>query len=168
MAKLVEVKGLDEIHQFLQNLPTKLESSILRGGLRVGAKTMADKARLYAPGKTGALRRSIKVTSTVKKGVAMATVVSGDKQAWYGHIMEFGSGSHYSGNLKKSKRRPYKIESTRKESLSINGKLVKSVIHPGVEPRSFMRNALDRGYQAAIESAADYMRKRIAKESLKK
>ena len=168
MAKLVEVKGLDEIHQYLQNLPAKLEGRIVRGGLKVGAQTLADKARQYAPSKTGALRRSIKVTSSVKKGVATSTVVSGDKSAWYGHIMEFGSGSHYAGGLKKSKRKPYKIEARRKESLSINGKRVKSVIHPGVEPRRFMRDALDKGSAAAIEAAAEYMRKRIAKEDLRK
>ena len=168
MAKLVEVKGLDKFYRDLQSLPAKLEGRIVRGGLKVGAQALADKARPYAPRKTGALRRSIKVTSSVKKGVANASAVSGDKSAWYAHILEFGSGSHYEGGLKKSKRKPYKIKAKRKESLSINGKRVKSVIHPGIEPRRFMRDAFEKGSAAAIEAAADYMRKRIAKEDLRK
>jgi len=168
MAALVEIKGLDEINKFFQNLPAKLEGRIVRGGLKVGAISIAEKARLKAPSKSGALKSGIRVTSSVKKGVATATIHAGDNKSWYAHIIEFGSGSHYSGTLKRSKRKPYKIKPKRKSSLVINGRRVASVIHPGVKPRKFMRDAFDRGYEEAIQSAAKYMRSRIARENLKR
>lgn len=167
MAKVTVIEGLSDIHKYLQDLPVKLEKSILRGGLRAGAKVIADAAKAAAPAKSGALRDSIKVRSSTKKGKVSAIVTAGNAKAWYSHIIEFGSGSFYAGMGKKSKRKPYQINARRQRSLSFNGQLIESVMHPGVKPKPFLRPALDASQHEAIKAAADYMKKRIAKENLK-
>lgn len=167
MANVTVIQGLSDIHKYLQEFPVKLEKSIIRGGLRAGAKVIADKAKQLVPTQSGALKESIKVGTRSKRGKVSAILSAGSEKAWYSHIIEFGSGSFYAGKGKKSKRKAYKINARRQRSLSLNGQMVESVMHPGVKPTPFLRPALDASQADAIKAAADYMRKRINKENLK-
>jgi len=51
-------------------------------------KAVANEARLRVPFETGALQRAIHVE---RNGEGSYSVIAGDDDAWYGHIVEFGS-----------------------------------------------------------------------------
>jgi len=171
------VEGMDHLHKQLQTLPAKIEANVLRGAVRAGQKVIADKAKSLVPVSSGALRKSIRVTSSrqaMKRGVVRADVVAGNKAAWYARLIEFGTASFYTGSGK-SVRKPYTIRAKgsdgkdvgtgkKRRALRVGGSFVSQVTHPGIKPRPFMRPASDLLGGQALEAFADYVRKRLPKE----
>lgn len=156
----INVKGLKELQQFLDQFPAKMEANIMRGALRAGAKPIAEEARKNAPvgptnakneklygGYPGALRDSIRVGAKIDKinskvvGYARAGGKSSRSKAdvFYPHFIEFGTRPH--SNSKKGKG---------------------DANHPGISPRPFMRPALDSQAEAAIVATGEYIKKRLA------
>lgn len=165
-----EIKGLADLDKILKSLPAQIEANVVRGAIRAGQKVIADAIVAAAPEDSGDLKRSVRIRFARKSrkfGWLRAHLIVGDKKAWYAHLLEFGTGSFYTGSGK-SKRAAYKIKPKKKDgSLFFNGSGVKSVTHPGIRPRPFVRPAFDRNQQAALDAFADYMRKRIPKEVAK-
>lgn len=163
----VEITGLKELYDLLQDLPTKVEKNVMRGALRKGQNVIKDAAKSLINNKTGALSKSVRIrfkTKSEKMGWVRSHLIAGDKDAWYAHILEFGSASYYTGKGK-TVGRPYKIESKSGKPLLIaGGNPVKSVMHPGVRPKPFMRPAFDSNSQNAINEMASYIRDRLPKE----
>lgn len=166
----VEIKGLAELDKLLKELPTKIERNVIRGALRAGQKQMQDaaKARLRQNGsvRTGALERSIRIRFKRKSeryGWIRSYLIAGNKEAWYSHLIEYGTGSFYAGQGR-SKRQPYEIKPKNKKSLFFAGIARKLITHPGIEPRPFMRPAWDATNQQSVESIAEYIRIRLPKE----
>lgn len=110
MAKEVAVKGLKELDAFLKRLPAKVEGNILRGALRAGAKVILTEAKVLVPvgppnaenvrlygGHEGALRDSIRISTSRRKGDVKASVKAGGKNkktgadVFYAHFIEFGT-----------------------------------------------------------------------------
>ena len=168
MAKVdgIEIRGLDELHRLMRELPEKIERNILRGGLRAAAKVVEDEARRLVPVAppsggnakaygvaAGALRASIRTSMRVrtKAGWVNAQVKAGNKQAWYAHLVEFGTARHW-------------IKPKNRKSLFFAGLAREAVDHPGARPKPFMRPAFDANAQGAIEAMADYIRQRLPKE----
>jgi HK97 gp10 family phage protein len=167
----VSISGLKELDVILKTLPVNIEKNVMRGAIRAGLneiKTEA-KSQLASGGhvKSGALQRSVRVgfaRKSEKYGWVRGHVKAGDKKAWYAHLIEFGTGSFYSGKGTKSKRAPYEIKPKGKKSLFFAGLMKELVIHPGIRPSPFMRKAFDSKSAASIKAFADYMEKRIPKE----
>jgi HK97 gp10 family phage protein len=176
MAEIVHVKGLSDLNKFLQELPVKLERNVLRGALRAGVKPIkaaavaacpvgepsAEGKRLYGHYK-GALRDSIRITTRSKGGRVTASVMAGGKtkkgaDVFYAHMIEFtGAVAHV---IKAPFWKGVK-------ALFIGGRFLKSVHHPGMRAKPFMRPALDAQAQNAVIASAEYMKKRLAtKEGL--
>ena len=151
----IEVKGLADLDRYLKEFPAKLEAKILRGAMRAGSKVFLDLAKQKVPSKTGALRKSLRISTRLKQGRTSATVVAGDKVAFYAHMVEFGTARHW---IKPSKRK----------SLFFAGIMRETIDHPGARPQPFMRPAFDEGTQGAIEASRDYTARRIEKEMAKK
>lgn len=155
-----EVKGLSELNKFLQQLPVKMERSILRGALRAGAKVIATQAKANVPVSSGALKNSIRVTGRAKGGKVSASVKAGGKikktgqDAWYAHIVEFTGAV------------PHQIVSKLGGSLFIGGLFSKSVDHPGMKARPFLRPALDSQATNAVVAVGKYIRSRLTKQGL--
>lgn len=164
----VAVQGLAELNQLLQTLPAQVEFNVLRSALRAGQKVVQQAAVQGAPVQSGALRSSIRLASSrsaTRRGVARVDLKAGDKTAWYAHIIESGSGSHYSGTGTRSKRRAYKIQPRKGNgALLFGGQLREAVTHPGVKPRHFMRNAAEQLDKAALDAFAAYVRQRLPRE----
>jgi hypothetical protein len=57
----VEFKGLAELERNLQQLPSVVSSKWVNGALRSGTKLIRDKAILYTPERTAALRDTIRI-----------------------------------------------------------------------------------------------------------
>lgn len=168
----VEISGLAELDKLLKELPTLIERNVMRSALREGQEKMLDaaKANLQRNGSvdSGELIKSLRISHKRKSeqyGWIRYHLVAGNKKAWYSHIVEYGSGSFYSGTGTKSKKQPYRITAKKKKYLLIaGGKLIKSVIHSGARPKPFMRPAWDSTNQASIEAIAQYARARIPRE----
>lgn len=159
MAATFEVKGLKELNKFLQQLPAKVETNIMRGALRAAAKPVMEAAKANAPtGEpsesarkryklyNGALRDSIRISSRIdrrNKQVKARVIVGGKSKktgadVFYSHIIEHGARPH---SVKKGGKGP--------------------VTHPGLSPRPFMRPALDSQAGEAIKAAGEYVKKRL-------
>lgn len=154
MANELHVSGLSELDKLLKELPARIEGNIMRGAMRAGAKVFADRAKQMVPVKSGQLRDSIKVSTRSKRGRVSATVRAGSKKAFYAHMVEFGTARHF-------------IKPRKRKSLFFAGIAREVVDHPGASPKPFMRPALDGGQVEAVNAAADYIRKRLAKEVVK-
>lgn len=160
MATTFEVKGLKELNKFLQQLPAKVETNIMRGALRAAAKPVMEAAKANAPtGEpsesakrryklyNGALRDSIRISSRIdrrNKQVKARVIVGGKSKktgadVFYAYIVEFkGSRPH---SLRKGGKGP--------------------VTHPGMDPNPFLRTALDSQAGEAIKAAGEYIKKRL-------
>lgn len=145
------IEGLAELQAALQAFPVKIEKNILRGALRAGAQKIREEAQRLVPVKSGALKRSIRVSTNAQGAVAKSTLRAGDAKAFYAHMVEFGTA-------------PHKITARKAKVLAIG---VASVNHPGSKPKPFMRPAMDSRAQAAAEAAGDYLRERIPLEAVK-
>ena len=168
---LVDIKGLAELDKLLKDLPVKVERNVIRGALRAGQKTMQDaaKAKLRQNGsvRTGELERSIRIRFRRKSerfGWVRSYLIAGNKKAWYAHLIEYGTGSFYTGTGNNSKKKPYDIKPKNRKSLFFAGIARKLVTHPGIEPRPFMRPAWDATNQQSVDSIAEYIRTRRPKE----
>lgn len=167
----VEISGLKELDDLLKELPAVIEGRVMRGALRKGQQILSEavKSTLRQNGSfdTGALERSIKVRFRKKHekwGWIRTYVIAGDKDAYYAHIVEFGSASFYTGKGK-TVGKPYVISAKKAKYLLIaGGTPVKSVIHPGAKPKPFMRPAFDLYSGAAIDAVVNYLQQRIPKE----
>jgi HK97 gp10 family phage protein len=155
MVSELHVSGLSELDKLLKELPAKVERNILRGAMRAGAKVFEGRAKQLVPVRSGQLRDSIKVSTRSKRGRVSATVRAGGKKAFYAHMVEFGTARHF-------------IKPRKRKSLFFAGLAREVVDHPGSAPKPFMRPALDGGQAEAVNAAADYIRKRLAKEAAKK
>jgi HK97 gp10 family phage protein len=149
-----DVPGLDALQRTLSELPDKLARTVVRGGLRAGAVVMQQEARALVPERTGALRKSIKVSTGIKAGNVYSRVRAGDKVAFYAHLVEFGTGAH-------------KIGAKSGKFLSINGRLVRTANHPGARGKPFMRPAMDGRAGAALDAMRGYLAERIDREIAK-
>jgi HK97 gp10 family phage protein len=163
----ISISGLADLQKMLDELPAKIEANIMRGALRQGANVYRDRARNAAPvGKTGKLKKSIKVKTTVKRGKAVSQVVAGGGDAFYAKFVEFGTASFYEGTGR-TVGGPYKMNPKRKEALKFGDIFSETAIHQGVRPTGFMRKAFDGGTTEVIDQVADYIRMRIGREIVK-
>ncbi len=180
MSEFVFDDSLKLVLAELDKLPAKIEQRVVRGALRAAAKPMLEAARTNVPIKSGALRDSIRLSSSVDRraGEIVVQVKAGGKtkrgDPYYAHMIEFGTASFYRG-AGRTVGKPYIIRgknadgseaktSKKRGALKIGNTLVSQVMHPGIRPSGFMRRAFDTSGQAVIDAYAEYMRKRIPVE----
>ena len=144
----VHIKGGAELNKFLQQLPVKIEQSVLRGALRAGANVVMAEAKANVPVESGQLRDGLKVSTSSRRGRVTAKVKATGKHAHIAPWLEYGTAAH-------------KITAKGK-GMFFGGLFVKGVQHPGSRPKPFMRPALDGRAQEAVSAAARYMKQRLA------
>lgn len=163
MAETKHVKGLSDLEKFLRALPVKMEKNIMRGALRAGAGVIKAEAVAECPvgppsaeGKrkyglyAGALRDSIRVSTSSKRGKVIASVKVGGQRkggpnVFYAHIIEFTGATAHSV----------------KGDLSIGGRFYRKINHPGMQAKPFLRPALDNKANAALEATGKYIKARL-------
>lgn len=149
-----DVPGLADLQRMLSDLPDRLARTVVRGGLRAGAVVLQQEARALVLSRTGALRKSIKVSTGIRAGVIYSRLRAGDKTAFYAHMVEFGTAAHKIG------AKPGKF-------LTINGRLMRTANHPGAQQKPFMRPTLDGKAGAALDAMRAYLTERIDREVTK-
>lgn len=173
MTTLKGISGLKELDSMLKNLPANIEKKVLKGALRAGQKVLSNavKMNLRQNGSvgTGELEKSVRVRfkrQSEKFGWVRSYVIVGNKKAYYGHWLEYGTASYYAGSGR-TVGAPYEITPKVGGSLLLGGLLRESVMHPGIRPKPFVRPAVDSHTDAALDQVVLYMQKRIPKEMKK-
>lgn len=154
--KSIHIDGFEAIAKKLQELPQKLEKNILRSALNAGAKVYADELKATVPKDSGDLKRTIRVSSRIrkdKKGIeSVAKVGDRDKGVFYAHMVEFGTNAH-AINAKRAPNLSFKI----------GGKWIKTkqVLHTGTSARPFIRTAYDNKADEAVQAISSKIRDRL-------
>lgn len=178
---ITKIEGLADLHKLMQELPAKIEANVMRGALRAGQMVIVNEARRNVPTDSGALKKSIRIrfhAKSRKYGWLRAHVVAGNKEAWYPHLIEYGTASYYTGTGN-TVGKPYIIKAKdstgnelgvglKRRALKIGATMAAQVVHPGIKPQPFMRPAAAKLETDALKAFADYASKRIAKEYAKK
>jgi len=150
MSDLVNVKGLDELQKFLDELPVKIERNIMRSALRAGMNVIKPIAAANIHVVSGTLAKSLKVGTRARGGKVTATLGT---KVFYAKFVEYGT-------------RPHTI-TARDGALRFGGGFYKSIEHPGiVRPRAFLRPALDTQAQAAVIAVGEQIKARLTKEGI--
>jgi HK97 gp10 family phage protein len=151
MSELRNVKGLAELEKVLATLPVKMETKILRGGLRASAAVFLTEVRARVPMKSGELAKSLRISTALRRGVVSAKVVVGNKKkrVFYAHMVEGGTKPHV------IRARPGKFLRV------FGGVFVKRINHPGSRARPFMRPAFEAGATGALDALSAYIRRRL-------
>jgi HK97 gp10 family phage protein len=130
---------------------------MLRGAMRAGAQVIQEEVKARVPQDTGALKESIRIRSGNKDGKVYSYVQVGRSKKkddpWYAHLVEYGVKPHViiaGGGTKKGK------------ALAAGARILgEKVDHPGAPAKPFMRPALDSKAATALDTIAEYLRKRI-------
>jgi HK97 gp10 family phage protein len=149
MVELKNIKGMAELQKLLDTLPAKLETSIIRGALRAGAKSILETAKQNVPSDTGELRDGLKIVTRKRGGQVQAIIKATGKHAYLANWVEFGTRGH---------RIP--------GPLQFNGAMLAGVDHPGARARPFLRPALDQNVNTSISAAGEYIKSRLSKHGL--
>ena len=144
----VHIKGGAELNKFLQQLPAKMEANVLRSAMRAGANVIKDEAKANVPVASGLLRDGLKVSTSSRRGKVTAKVKATGKHAHIAPWLEYGTAAH-------------RIVAKGK-GMYFGGKVVRSVEHPGISPRPFLRPALDSRAQQAVVAVGNAIKKRLA------
>lgn len=150
MATITRFKGGAELQKALNQLPAKLERNVMRSALRQGANVIRDEARSNVPVKTGALKKSIKVSTRARRGQVTATLKAGGKDAFYAHMVEYGTAPH-----------DIAVKSKKVLVFEDGGKATRAR-HPGISPKPFMRPAVDDKADEAVQAVANQVRKTLS------
>ncbi len=164
------IKGGPELMALLDQLPAKLATNVVRGGLRAGAKVIQTEARLLVRAESGLTRKSIKIDTGARDGRITATIKTRGKHAYLAPMLEYGIAPHFI-TIADADRGALGVQSqsvktinkmTKRGSLVINGKFVgPSVHHPGVMAHPFMRPALDAKAKDAVNAVGQYIAARL-------
>lgn len=163
----IVIGGLAELQAQLDRFAPDLEAKVLRGALRAGQMVAAQKikdkapeappnevnARLYG-GKPGALKESIRVSTSLRRGKVVAKVKAGDKVAYYAHMVEFGTAAHL-------------IMAKKGGALTLGGRDYSVLMHPGAKAHPFMRPVFDaeaNQNSEEFQAVVTYLQTRINKE----
>jgi len=148
----INVKGLSEIQKFLDQIPAKMEANVMRGACRAGCKPILEQAKANVPVKSGELRDTLRISSSIKKqdGKVTASVKVGGKYR--------GKDAFYAPWIEFTGARPHSIIG----NLSINGRVFSKINHPGFKAKPFLRPALDSRANDAVIAAGEYIKKRLA------
>lgn len=173
------IKGGKELDAFLRSLPVKVERNIMRAALRAGAAVLREEAKANVPVDSGDLRRSIRVTTSFKKGIVRAAVKTDPTIAFYAQMVEYGTKPHlikvqdserpinYRLTSKRGKLTYMSMTTVNRNVLRIGSTFVGPVVsHPGSKPTPFLRPAFDTKSGAAIAAVAAKIRERLTKEGI--
>lgn len=148
------VHGGRELQELLDTLPGKMQKNINRAGLRAGAAVFLAEVKQRIPVLRGALRDSARITTRAKGSEVSASVKVGNRQAWYAHLVEFGTRPHVI--------KPKNAGGT----MQFGGITARSVDHPGTRARPFMRPTADDKTPEAIAAVTKKIRERLTKQGL--
>lgn len=176
---LTKFKGGKELQDLLNTLPAKMERNVMRSALRAGAAVIRDAARENINDDTGALSKSVRVSTRARRGEVTATVKAGNKKAFYAHMVEFGTAPHLIEARDEDRPTRKTRKGEKKVSIGTMNRMIKQgslkigenfigpvVMHPGAAPKPFMRPAIDQKQDEAVRAVGEQIRKRLTKAGI--
>lgn len=170
----MRLKGGPELLALLDQLPEKIGRNVVRGGARAAAVVLRDEARSNVRRRSGALAKSLKVSSRISGQVVSAKVRSKGRHSFLAPFLEYGVDRHVitggdaavsAGTLNRTQRElkgEIKRSANNSSLLKIGGRWVSgAVLHPGHPAFPFMRPALDNKAGEAINAMGEYIRSRL-------
>jgi len=151
----MELKGFEDIELALKSLPLKLKTSIVRGAIKKSATVVLKEIRKNAPQDSGAMatRFKLKKLKAKKDNKIFYTIVNLD----YGHIATFLEyGTYAKRDIPLNKKTKY----SGKRAVRRNKIIAKGL---GIDPKPFMRPALDAKSGEAFQESKKYVVKRLKK-----
>jgi HK97 gp10 family phage protein len=139
----INVTGLKELAQFLDELPAKLQNNVMRGAMRAGLKPVLAEAKYGAAFATGEMRDGLKISTANKSGKVIGSIKAKGPHGFLANFVEYGTGANRTKPLLSPRR---KWPANRR----------------GQPARPFMRPALDGQAEAAVIAAAEYIKDRLA------
>lgn len=147
------ISGGRELDDLLKTLPAKMEKNIMRAAVRAGAAVMREEVRSRVPTKSGALAKSVRITTRAKRGEITASVKAGNRTAFYAQMVEFGT-------------RPHIIKAKPGSALDVPGNPLREVNHPGNRAHPFMRPAAEAAFSASVDAVKEKIRERLTNAGL--
>jgi HK97 gp10 family phage protein len=145
----VQIKGLDELLKFMDQLPPKIEANVARGALRAGMNVVKPVAQRNIHSVSGELAKGLMVGTRRRGSKVTSNLKATGKHRSVAHLVEFGT-------------RPHNIAAKFRGWLSFMNIFRKEVHHPGARPKPFLRPALDSQAQSAVRAVAEYTKHRLA------
>jgi HK97 gp10 family phage protein len=173
--RLINVKGLAELDEFLTTLPIKMQKNILRGAVRAAMKPVRKKARANINSISGETAKSLKVSTRSRGTTVIAKLRPKGPNAYKAIFLEYGTRRHLIAvsdvDRNVNHRRSRKLGRLTLESITtVNRRVLKignnlvgpSVTHPGARPHPFLRPALDTEALRAVVAFGEYVQRRMA------
>lgn len=149
MADTINIKGLDKLNEFLQQLPVKMEKNVMRGSLRAGMKVVLPVAKSNIHSVSGELAKGLKLSTNSKGGKVTSSIKAKGEHGYVARWVEYGT-------------KPHLITAKKGGGLQLpDGRVLSSVWHKGARPKPFLRPSLDQQASAAVVAAAEYMKARL-------
>lgn len=126
-----KVKGMSELHRFLDGFAPKMRNNVVRRGARAGVNVALPVARGNIRSISGKLAKGLKVGTRVQGTTVRAYIKATGEHAPLAHLVEHGTKPHF-------------IAAKKGGALSFGGVIVRGVEHPGARPKPFGRPALDQ------------------------
>ncbi len=171
----MKLNGGPELLALLDQIPAKIGRNAVRGGVRAAAKVVQGEARLRVRRRSGALARSLKLSTRTDGTVISAKVKAKGKHSFLATFIEYGVAPHWITvddaltPTRNTRRGVKKVgigtvnKMVKRGSLVIGGKFVgASVHHPGHAAFPFLRPALDVKAAEAINAMGEYVRSRLS------
>jgi HK97 gp10 family phage protein len=154
----INIVGGKQLAKFLAELPIKIEKNIMRSALRAGAKVVLDEAKANVAVENGDLKSSGRVSTNSKKGRVEASAKFGNKKAWYGRFVEYGTAPHLikgknGGMLRFTARDGKQVE-------------IRQVNHTGAKAKPYLRPALDSKAEESTRAVANKIRQRLTEQGI--
>lgn len=152
------IGGGQALDDLLKTLPAKLQKNITRTALRAGAAVLLAEAKRNVPTDSGALARTLRISTRNKAGLVSASVKAGGKHkgadVFYAHMVEYGT-------------KPHKILPKKQGGvMQFGGIKTRMVNHPGTTARPFMRPAVDAKFIESVNAVREKIRERLAHNGL--
>lgn len=143
------IRGLDELNQFFDQLPKKFQENVAADALRAGMQPIKQAAHDNVNSISGEVAAGLEVDTHREGSKVVAVLTVRGKHFFVAPWLEFGTASHA-------------IVAKLRKGLFFGGQFYERVIHPGSRPRPFMLPALDAQGVNAVAAVRAYIAARFS------
>jgi len=137
----IGISGIDELKKELKQLAPAVRLKISRQALRKAGKQVLNDAKRLTPVDSGALRKSIKLNVKASRTKETASIVAGNNEAWYAHLVE--RGFMHTTRGKKGNRKP--------------------TARGFVDGKGYLRKALETNFENVIQTFVEAVKEAVNK-----
>ena len=148
---IVEIKGFDEVRKRLDEFPEKLQKKVVRQGLKAGINVILDEAKATTPVGSTYWNKG-KSPGTLRNAITSRVCT---KQGQPGSVMLLTHGKSSRGIFVKNDAFYWRFVEYGHAMIRKNKKIGK------VMPIPFLRTAISKKWQMAVEKAKEYIVQRL-------